>query len=71
MGEIKGQLLTVLLVVVVFAAIGGALYTAFNSTKDKITSYASSESTSITSKTTSTTSDFEKNYGDLQGFQSK
>lgn len=36
MGEIKGQLLTVLLVVVVFAAIGGALYATFTGTKDKI-----------------------------------
>lgn len=37
MGELKGQLLSILLVLVVFGAIAGTLYTAFMSTKDKIT----------------------------------
>lgn len=36
MGELKGQLLSLLTVLVIFGAIAGSLYAAFNSTKDKI-----------------------------------
>lgn len=36
MGELKGQLLSLLTVLVIFGAIGGSLYAAFNTTKDKI-----------------------------------
>lgn len=36
MGELKGQLLSLLTVLVIFGAIAGSLYAAFNTTKDKI-----------------------------------
>lgn len=36
MGELKGQLLSLLIVLVIFGAIAGSLYAAFNTTKDKI-----------------------------------
>ena len=47
MGEIKGQLLSVLLVMVIFGAIAGALYAAFNNTKDKIVSKIENVDTNI------------------------
>ena len=36
MGEIKGQLLTMLLVLVAFTAIAGVLYSAINTSSDAI-----------------------------------
>ena len=48
MGELKGQLLSVLLVLVIFGAIGGALYGAYVNTKTKITEKTGSLETTIT-----------------------
>ena len=47
MGEIKGQLLSVLLVMVIFGAIAGALYAAFKSTNGKLMDHMNSEETNI------------------------
>ena len=49
MGELKGQLLSILLVLVVFGAVAGALYTAFNSTKTKVVEKMNAEETTIKS----------------------
>jgi len=43
MGEIKGQLLTMLLVLVAFTAIAGVLYSAINSSSENITAKVSEE----------------------------
>ena len=49
MGELKGSLLSVLLVFVIFGAIGGALYGAYQSTKDKIVTKINNADTTISS----------------------
>lgn len=48
MGELKGQLLALLTVLVIFGAIAGAMYAAFSSTKDKINDNSNSVITNIT-----------------------
>lgn len=48
MGELKGQLLALLTVLVIFGAIAGAMYAAFSTTKDKITDNSNSVITNIT-----------------------
>lgn len=48
MGELKGQLLALLTVLVIFGAVAGAMYTAFSATKDKINDNNNSVITNIT-----------------------
>ena len=43
MGEIKGQLLTMLLVLVAFTAIAGVLYAAISTSSESITNKVSEE----------------------------
>lgn len=48
MGELKGQLLALLTVLVIFGAVAGAMYSAFSTTKDKINDNNNSVITNIT-----------------------
>ncbi len=51
MSEIKGQLLGILLVVMVFAAVGGAMVTVFTNLSDKVVSEVSEVYTELESMT--------------------
>jgi len=48
MGELKGQLLSILLVLVVFGAIAFAIYEAYTNTSNKVVEKSNSELTTIT-----------------------